>query len=123
MLYGNDPERVWKETIIVLERLVKAGFMVNIRKSSFLVSRLKMLGYKVSDGAISPVFAQLEALVESNSTPRTVSDVRRLYGLLSYFRLFVPNFAQIAAPLSNLLKGDGPKMWTPRHDAVVRAVL
>ena len=93
MLYGNDPERVWKETVIVLERLVKAGFMVNIRKSSFLVSRLKMLGYKVSDGAISPVFAQLEALVESNSTPRTVSDVRWLYGLLSYFRLFVPNFA------------------------------
>lgn len=84
---------MWAETLLVLERLVDAGFMVNTKKSHFLVSSLKMLGYQLSKGVISPVFTQLEALVQSNRSPRTVPDVRRLYGLLSYFRTFIPHFA------------------------------
>lgn len=40
VIYGNDPKKVWEETKVALERLIKAGFMVNIKKSKFLVSGL-----------------------------------------------------------------------------------
>ena len=84
---------MWAETLLVLERLVDAGFMVNTKKSHFLISSLKMLGYQLSKGIISPVFTQLEALVQSDRAPRSVLDVLRLYGLLSYFRTFIPHLA------------------------------
>ena len=54
---------MWVETLVVLERLVDASFIVNTKKSHFLVSSLKMLGYQLGKGIISPVFTQLEALV------------------------------------------------------------
>ena len=54
---------MWAEALLVLERLEDAGFMVNTKKSHFLVSSLKMLGYQLAKGVISPVFTQLEALV------------------------------------------------------------
>ena len=50
VVYGTDPVKVWSETVTVLERLTTAGFMVNIAKSHFLVSKLKMLGYNVAKG-------------------------------------------------------------------------
>ena len=50
VLYGNDPVTVWRETVLVLERLTAAGFMVNTAKLHFLVSCLKMLGYDVRAG-------------------------------------------------------------------------
>ena len=45
VVYGTDPIRVLEETKVVLERLARAGFMINTAKSHFLVSRMKMLGY------------------------------------------------------------------------------
>ena len=45
VVYGTDPTRVWQETKLVLERLARAGFMINTAKSHFLVSSMKTLGY------------------------------------------------------------------------------
>ena len=45
VVYGSDPVRVWYEMKLVLERLAAAGFMIDIAKSHFLASKMKMLGY------------------------------------------------------------------------------
>lgn len=37
IVFGDCPKRVWLETCLVLERLVLAGFMINVSKSKFLV--------------------------------------------------------------------------------------
>jgi len=75
VLFGVDPTRVWAETLIVLQRLTKAGFMINTAKSKFLVSSLKMLGYNVAAGSIQPRFPQLQAVVESKRSPKSIRDV------------------------------------------------
>ena len=38
------------------------------------------------------------------STPKTVGEVRKLTGLLSYYRRYIQGFAKIAKPLYDLLK-------------------
>ena len=38
---GNSREEVWSRSKIVLERLIAAGFMVNLKKSTFMVRRVK----------------------------------------------------------------------------------
>jgi len=67
--------------------------MINTAKSKFLVSSLKMLGYNVTAGSVHPRFPQLQAVVESKRSPKSIRDVQSIYGLLSYFRMFIPNFA------------------------------
>ena len=93
VVHGTCPIRVWEETKLCLERLCRAGFMINLRKSSLLVSTMRMLGHMVTRNTIRPVYTQLDALVKAERTPRTVGDVRRLYGLLSYFCQYVDGFA------------------------------
>ena len=64
-VYGNDPEVVWEHCLIVMNRLAQSGFMINIKKSHFLVSSIKLLGFKVEKGILKPNFVTLEARLES----------------------------------------------------------
>jgi len=50
--------------VLTMERLAKAGFMINIKKSKFLVGSLKLLGFKVDKGILRPNFVTLEAKLE-----------------------------------------------------------
>ena len=45
VVFGTDPKVVWEQTLLVLQRLTDAGFVINTKKSRFLVSSLKLLGY------------------------------------------------------------------------------
>ena len=51
VIYGRDAKLVWKETVLVLERLCAAGFMINVKKSKFLVSSMKMLGHYIANNS------------------------------------------------------------------------
>ena len=55
--------------------------------------------------------------------PRSVRDVQSLYGTLSYFRSYIPNFARKAACVSMLLREGVELKWTPTHTATVNALL
>lgn len=50
-------------------------------------------------------------------------DVQGLYGVLSYFRGYIPNFARVIYPLSQLLREGSDLHWTWRHDALVKRIL
>jgi len=45
--------------------------------------------------------------------PRTVRQVRSALGAFQYYRMYVPLFSVIAAPLYNLLQKDAKFVWTP----------
>lgn len=47
--------------------------------------------------------------------PRSTKDVRSFVGLCSYFRRFVKNFADVARPLTQLLKKDTSFSWGPEQ--------
>lgn len=46
--------------------------------------------------------------------PTTVKELRRLIGLIGWYRRFIPKAAEILAPLSDLIKGDSKTKieWT-----------
>ena len=46
--------------------------------------------------------------------PKCVRDVRAFFGLASYYRKFVQNFASIAEPLSALTKRGVGFSWSPK---------
>lgn len=89
---------------MVLDRLSRAGMTINLKKSEFFPESLKYLGHVISEGTLKPDGKKVEALHQL-SVPKNVSEVRSLLGMIGYFQSFIPNYSQVAAPITDLLKG------------------
>ena len=44
--------------------------------------------------------------------PTTPKEIKQFLGLVGYYRKFIPNFADVARPMTNLTKQDVPFEWT-----------
>ena len=67
----------------------------------------------MSGEGIEPLPEKLESLKEMPA-PTNPREVRQFLGLAGYYRKFVPKYADIARPLTNLTKQDVPYEWTNR---------
>ena len=47
--------------------------------------------------------------------PKSVTEVCSFLGLAGYYRRFIPQFAKIAAPLTNLTRKNHPFAWSLRE--------
>ena len=90
----------------VLLRLRKAGLTAK-KKCFFGADSCIYLGHVVGGGVVCPELSKLDA-VESFPVPKTKKDVRAFLGLAGYYRRFIPNFALVAVPLTDLTKKAAP---------------
>ena len=107
----------WEEHVIhleqVLARLSEAGLTARPEKCRLGKKHVQYLGYVVGGGQVKPTEDKVKA-VSGSSRPITKKDVRGFLGLTGYYRRFIPNYANTAAPLSDLTKKAKPSevMWT-----------
>ncbi|XP_049518616.1 uncharacterized protein LOC125943367 [Dermacentor silvarum] len=94
----------------ILDVFRRAGLQLNSSKCRFARRHITVLGHLVSASGVQPDPDKVRA-VRDFPVPRSVSDVRSFVGLCSYFRRFVRNFADIARPLTDLLKKDISFSW------------
>ena len=52
------------------------------------------------------------AILETNQTPKSVTEVRQFLGLAGYYRKFVNDFSNIAKPQTQLTKKRENFVWT-----------
>lgn len=43
--------------------------------------------------------------------PKSKKEIQRFLGMVGYYRTFIPNFSELAAPLTDCLRGKGKKWW------------
>ena len=97
----------------VLSRIRAAGLKVKRAKCQFAQESVKFLGHIVSARGTEPDPSKVEA-VRDFPTPSCLSDVRAFIGMASYYRRFIKNFSDIAAPLHQLTKGGQREFrWSP----------
>lgn len=107
----------------LLETLSEAGFSFNFDKCSFMKKKIEYLGYTISSGEIRPNHRKIDAL-QKLPPPTTVTQVRQLIGLASYFRQFIPDFSKLLKPLYPLTAaGKGKISWAPEHDKVLKTII
>lgn len=99
----------------VFKRLKAANLTVSKSKCHFCRPELLYLGYVVDSQGLRMDPAKVQAILNI-PVPKCVSEVRRILGLASWYRRFVPNFADVTAPLTELLKKNHSFKWTNACD-------
>ncbi|CAM5150134.1 unnamed protein product [Natator depressus] len=95
----------------VLERIREAGLTVKAKKCQIGLNRVTYLGHQVGQGTISPLQAKVDA-IQKWPVPKSKKQVQSFLGLAGYYRRFVPQYSQIATPLTDLTKKKQPKPFS-----------
>ena len=97
----------WKEHLqhidTVLTRLEDAGITLKLKKSKFGKAKIKFLGHVIGSGEHTVDKGKVEA-IQKIVFPRTKKELRQFIGMASYYRGYVPNYAGIMKPLTELTK-------------------
>lgn len=89
----------------VLHCIAVNGLELQLAKCKFAYRSLEYLGFSVSSEGIKPGTAKSLA-VQQFPRPMSAKNVHSFLGLCSFFRRFIPGFAQKASPLYKLLHKD-----------------
>lgn len=114
LTYSTTIDEGLRRLDAVLEALTGAGFSIKLAKCKFMKIEVNYLGYVIRAGEVRPNPEKVRALLEA-PFPKTARQVRQFLGLASYFRRFIPGFANIASPLYPLTKLKGRITWTQEH--------
>ena len=100
----------------VFERLRHANLHLKPSKCLFLRDEVPYLGYVISKDGIRPDPARTNQ-VKHFPAPKDVTQVRQFIGLASYYRRFIPGFANVASPLHALTRKGVAFAWSPECEA------
>ena len=104
-IYSSDFDSHIDHLRLVFKRLRDNGIKLKAKKCELFRSQVKYLRNIVSREGYKADTSNTHALtVMKKQQPKTVGDVHRILGLLNYYRKYIPNFSQIAAPLFDLLQ-------------------
>ncbi|KAL4587069.1 hypothetical protein LXL04_011719 [Taraxacum kok-saghyz] len=111
LVYSNSREQHHSHLRYVFETLSKHQYFPKLTKCIFGVSEIQYLGHVISQSGVATDPEKLQA-IQNWPNPTTITGLRGFLGLIGYYRRFVKNYAQIATPLTDLLRR--PKLeWTP----------
>ncbi len=107
----------------VLDKLEKESYFLRPAKCEFKKERVDYLGVVISRERIHIDPLKVEGLRNWPRKLSTLKQVRSTLGILGYQRLFIPGFAHIARPLTNLLKKGANFLWTNAHSEAVEKLI
>ena len=99
----QNGRRTRQEIGKVLERFTKANLQLH-RGKCFCTTQVNYLGCVLTQNGISASADKVPAL--KNYPTSNVRDVRSFLGLASFYRRLVPNFAELAKPLTSVTRKD-----------------
>lgn len=110
LILARDWNDMMSRLGMVLQALLEARLTLKLEKCEFGRQKVEYLGFIVSEQGINPGMRKVAAIWEF-PTPTDLHKVRRYLGLTSFFRRFIPNYARIARPISDLTKKNVEFKW------------
>jgi transposase InsO family protein len=107
LVFGESWEIHNNALIEVLERLRRTGLTAKPSKMVVGFPEVEFLGHVVGNGQLKPQDNTIEKILHVHP-PKTKKQVRSIIGLISYYRKFIPNFADITSIFSELVKKGKP---------------
>ncbi|CAJ0927874.1 unnamed protein product [Ranitomeya imitator] len=113
VIYSMDWETHLQKVQAVIDDLRDAGLTANPKKCHIGLEEARYLGYVIGRGVVKPQIDKIQA-IQGWPQPVNKKQVQAFLGIAGYYRRFIPNFAAMATPLTDLTKGKGSVMvkWT-----------
>lgn len=105
IVFSNSVAEHKNHLEIVLGKLKAAGISLNSNKSKFFKTEVSFLGNIISKGQVKPDPQKIQAIRDCQP-PNTLRELRSFLGLANFCSAYVKHYATIAAPLTDLLKGE-----------------
>ena len=101
----------------ILRALSAAGLHLDPQKCAFGVKKVRYLGFIVRAGEGIACDPEKQQAIREWETPGSIRGVRSFLGFANYYRIFIPDFAAIAEPLTKLTRKGIPFRWGPEEEA------
>lgn len=108
----------------VFDRLKAASLSINLQKCEFCRSSLAYLGFIVDHGGLRTNPDKVSAIVDF-PVPQNTTQIKRLIGLVSWYRRFIKDFSSVCSPITDLLHGrkkGQPIKWTSAADEALKEI-
>lgn len=109
-IYGVTFKEEKENSEIVRKRCQDYNLSLNSGKFLIMIEEGVVLGHFISSKGIQVNPTKIE-VISTLLTLEKQKDVRSFLGHVGYYRQFIKNFSQLAAPLYNLLKKDSKFVW------------
>jgi hypothetical protein len=103
LVFSKTKEEHLRHLTLVMRRLQQEKLLINLKKSSFMKTKLIYLGFLISSNELKMDLGKVKAIKEWPS-PRSMFEVRRFHGLASFYRKFIRNFSGFFAPMMDIMK-------------------
>ena len=110
-MYRDTQEEVLEDMLEAVKRLATAGFMLNLHKSQLVQATVQVLGHLWTSGSFwAPNVTKLAALMEKTDGELAWFNRASLYGLLNFYREYVPGLCRVGQAIAPTLGPGHPSV-------------
>ena len=125
IVYSNDAKQHEKHLRQVYRLLGKNRIFLRLEKCYFCNPKVKFLGWIIADGKMQADEEKLKVIHEW-PTPETKTAVRSFAGYVNFFKKLIPEYAEIMAPLFDLMRDEVPndvtEVWNEVHQNAFESI-
>ena len=103
LIFSETPEQHIKDLEQVFKLLDQNSLRVSLDKCQFFKDNINYLGFNISKNGLKPTVEKCEA-IEEYLEPTNSKQLRSFLGMVNYYRHLIPNFADLAFPLTETIK-------------------
>ena len=115
LIYSDNEEQHKSHLETIFKILEENNLKISLEKCEFFKNKIDFLGYKISEIGLEPT-DQKKTEIDEVPEPKTSKELRRYLGMLGYYRNLIKNFADIAFPLTELIKKNPKSKNLPWPD-------
>ena len=115
IIFSQNEQEHLKHIEIIFKKLKKARLKLKESKCNIFKKEIHYLGHLISVDGIQQLPEKLNS-IHDMPRPRSPKEIKQFHGLTSYYRKFIPQFSDMARPLTKLLAHDCEFLWTDQCD-------